>query len=218
MGVVKSRAYRSPRRAEQARLTRERILEAAQELFAVTGYATTTIAQIADRAGVAVQTVYAVFGTKRAILVAILETRVVGDDEDAALSEREEWKVVQRQREPRAAIRAFAHANRTVLDRIGTVWAVLHDAAAVDPDLRSLEKLSQEQRYSDLRLIAETLQGLGPLRSGLSLDKATDTIWAIASPDLCLQLLMERGWSTDDYEAWLGDILEAALLPQPTQG
>ena len=161
---------------------------------------------------------YAVFGNKRAILVAILETRVVGDDDDAALSEREEWKVVQGQREPRAAIRAFAHANRTVLDRIATVWAVLHDAAAVDPDLRSLEALSQQQRYSDLRLVAQTLLGLGPLRSGVSLDRATDTIWAIASPDLCLQLVTERGWSADEYEVWLGDILEAALLSQPTQG
>jgi len=217
MEVVKSRAYRSPRRREQARLTRQHILEAAQELFSATGYATTTIAQIADEAGVAVQTVYAVFGTKRAILVAILETRVVGDDDDAALSEREEWQVVQRQQEPRAAIRAFAHANRTVLDRIGSVWAVLHDAARVDPDLRALEKLSQQQRYTDLRLVAQTLHSLGPLRSGLSVDKAADTIWAIASPDLCLQLLTERGWNTDDYEAWLGDILEAALLPQPTQ-
>jgi AcrR family transcriptional regulator len=218
MGVVKSRAYRSPRRAEQARLTRQRILEAAQELFSATGYANTTIAQIADRAGVAVQTVYSVFGNKRAILVAILETRVVGDDDDAALSEREEWKAVQRQQDPRAAIRTFAHANRTVLDRIGTVWAVLHDAARVDPDLRSLEKLSQQQRHTDLRLVAQTLERLGPLRSGLSVDKAADTIWAIASPDLCLQLVTERGWNADDYETWLGDTLEAALLPQPTQG
>src|SRR3954453_23013384 len=139
MEVVKSRAYRSPRRREQARLTRQHILEAAQELFSATGYATTTIAQIADEAGVAVQTVYAVFGTKRAILVAILETRVVGADDDAALSEREEWQVVQRQQEPRASIRAIAHANRTVLDRIGSVWAVLHDAARVAPALPALE-------------------------------------------------------------------------------
>jgi len=218
MEVVKSRAYRSPRRAEQARLTRHRILEAAQELFSTVGYANSTIAQIADRAGVAVQTVYAVFGTKRAILVAILETRVVGDDDDAALSEREEWKAVQRQQEPRAAIRAFAQANRTILDRIGAVWAVLHDAARVDPDLRSLERLSQQQRYSDLRVVAQTLESLGPLRSGLSVDKAADTIWAIASPDLFLQLVAERGWHADDYEEWLGDMLEAALLPQPTQG
>src|SRR3954453_4209764 len=139
MAAVKSRSYRSPRRREQARLTRQGILEAALELFSATGYANTTIAQIAERAGVAVQTVYAVFGSKRAILVAILETRVVGDDDDAALSEREEWKAVQRQREPRAAIRAFAHANRTVLDRIGSVWAVLHDAARVAPALPALE-------------------------------------------------------------------------------
>ena len=62
------RPYSSTLRADQARLTRDRILAAAEELFLADGYGTTTIARVARQAGVAADTVYATFGSKRGIL------------------------------------------------------------------------------------------------------------------------------------------------------
>ena len=76
------------RRARKALATRRRILEAAETLFTRDGYATTTIAAIADQADVAVQTIYAAFGTKRAVLSELLAVRVVGDDDATPLKDR----------------------------------------------------------------------------------------------------------------------------------
>ena len=78
----------SPKRTEQAKATRRAILEAAQRLFLSNGYGTTSIRMIAEEAGVAVQTVYAVFGNKRQLVIELLENAVKGDDEPASVIER----------------------------------------------------------------------------------------------------------------------------------
>src|SRR4030065_1517079 len=61
-------------RKRQAQVTRNMIVAAAQALFLEQGYICTTIEVIAERAGVAVSTVYAIFGSKRGILRAIRDT------------------------------------------------------------------------------------------------------------------------------------------------
>jgi hypothetical protein len=71
------RRYHSPRRAEQAAVTRNAeqaavtrnaALASARELFVSKGYAATTVADIARHARVAVDTVYATVGRKPALL------------------------------------------------------------------------------------------------------------------------------------------------------
>ena len=88
------------RRELKARATRHRILDAAEVLFIRDGYAATAIAAIAAAADVAVQTVYAVFGTKRAILAGLLAARTVGDDDSAALSDRAVWRAMEDESRP----------------------------------------------------------------------------------------------------------------------
>jgi len=61
-------------RDEHAQVTRQRIADAARRLFLRSGYAATTLVEIAVEAGVAVQTVYAVFGSKAGILDALRES------------------------------------------------------------------------------------------------------------------------------------------------
>ena len=87
---------RPPNVEAQARDTRRSILDAALELFVATGYSATTIQGIAERAGVAVQTVYAVFGTKRELLRELIETRIAGGDEPLPIAERPEAQVGRR--------------------------------------------------------------------------------------------------------------------------
>ena len=86
--VEAKRRYVSTRRDEQARRTRRAILTAAEELFVAQGYGAKTLTQVAATAGVAVQTVYAVFGNKRQLLSDLLDVTVAGDDEPVALAER----------------------------------------------------------------------------------------------------------------------------------
>ena len=76
----KRRAYRSPRRREQAQATRRRMLAAAGRLLADHGYAGTTIGAVAREAGVAPETVYAAFGNKRTLVGELVQTAVRGGD------------------------------------------------------------------------------------------------------------------------------------------
>src|SRR4030065_1049405 len=62
-------------RKRHAQATRSMIVAAAQALFLEQGYICTTIEVIAERAGVAVSTVYAIFGSKAGILRAIRDAR-----------------------------------------------------------------------------------------------------------------------------------------------
>ena len=87
-------------RERKARETRRRILDAAERLFVRDGYASTTIVAIAEDGDVAVQTVYAVFGTKRAILTELLATRTAGEEEATPLRERADWKAMENETDP----------------------------------------------------------------------------------------------------------------------
>jgi AcrR family transcriptional regulator len=86
---VKPRAYNSPLRAERARQTRVRVLDAAAALFLEHGYPMTTLAAVGARAGVAADTVLHLFGSKRGLLKAVMDTVIGGDDEDLPLLERQ---------------------------------------------------------------------------------------------------------------------------------
>ena len=88
-GPVKKRAYDSPRRREQAAATRAAILDAALKLFEQQGYAATSVGAIAEEAGVALKTVYAVFGTKRGLLVALRSRLVRGSDDPVPVAQQE---------------------------------------------------------------------------------------------------------------------------------
>src|SRR5215475_10904619 len=81
--------YHSPRRAEQAVATRRAVLDAARELFIEQGYAVTTVADIARRARVAVDTVYATVGRKPALLREVLETAISGSDQAVPAGQRD---------------------------------------------------------------------------------------------------------------------------------
>ena len=98
--VVETRAYRSPRRDAQARLTRRRVLEAATASFLARGYAGTTMRAVAGGAGVSVATVELLFGTKVALLQAAIDVAIAGDDEPVAVLDRA-WADAARRAGPR---------------------------------------------------------------------------------------------------------------------
>ena len=74
--VKPRRRYDSSRRQAQAAQTRDDILAAAQEMFLDRGYARTTVANIAERAGVVVETIYRAFGGKAGLFKAVIEAAV----------------------------------------------------------------------------------------------------------------------------------------------
>ena len=200
------------RRARKALATRRRILDAAETLFTRDGYATTTIAAIAGQADVAVQTVYAVFGTKRAVLSELLAVRVVGDDDATPLQDRDHWRAMESETDPRRQLELLAAIATRIGERMGALYDVLAGAAGSDPEIAHIYRRQQQSRHDDQRRLARSLARKDALRPGLSEAHATDIMWAIANPAMHRRLVAERRWTGDEYEHWLAHTLTCALL------
>ena len=127
---VKKRAYRSTVRQEQAAQTRRRILDAAWSRFESAGYARTTIREIASEADVAVDTVYATFGTKARILTALIDARLNPGDDRVNVMERAEAQAVREETDPRRQIQLFARDIASISARVRPVFEILRTAAA----------------------------------------------------------------------------------------
>lgn len=210
---VKSRPYDTTNRQRQAAETRRRIFEAAQELFARDGYVTTTIAAIAEQAGVAIQTVYASTKSKRDILKGIIDLAISGEDEQVPVQAGSRWQEIETEPDARTKLRRLARLHREICVREAPVFAIMADAAGSDPEIRTLMHEMADQRYQDHHRLAKTLHQTGHIRPDLSSRRAADIIWTLANERTYLALVRDRRWSTQDYEDWLADQLIAALLP-----
>jgi AcrR family transcriptional regulator len=201
------RAYRSPRRREQAADTRRRVLEAAALLLSEHGYAGSTIAAVAREAGVSAETVYAAVGNKRTLVGELVRTSVRGDDDAPAAGQAgARAAAVAATQDER--LRIFAADVAARLERVGPVLHAL--SAASEPDLEELRLAVDRDRLAGMRAFAGMLARGGELRVGV--DAAAETVWALASPELHHALTARRGWSGDRYAAWLADTLGAALV------
>ena len=211
MVAAKKRKDDMVNRSRQAAETRRRIVEAAAGLFLGRGYAATSMNAIAAEAGVAVQTVYASMRTKRDILEAVIQLASRGQDE-VPIAAAASWQQMDNEADPREKLARFARIHREICEREAALFVVLETAAVVDPEIEPLVRDKERFRYQDQTWVARSLARRGQLRTGLSVRKAGDSIWALASERLYLALVKERGWSAEDYEAWLTAQLAAALL------
>ena len=211
---VNPRTYDNSRRAEQARATRRRIVDAARELLLAQGYATTTIAQVARAAGVSSETVQQGFGTKAALAKAVYDVTLVGDDEPVPLRERPEFQAVVVEADPVRKLAAYGAVGRTLWERLGPLMAVLMQGAqAGEPDLVALVATVRQESYAGASGLVTDLAARGALRPDLPVEQARDELWLLIQPDLWLLLLNERGWSLDAVQAWFTRTASAALLP-----
>ncbi|MBV9205600.1 MAG: TetR/AcrR family transcriptional regulator [Actinobacteria bacterium] len=205
------------RRARKALATRHRVLDAAETLFTRDGYAATTIAAIAEEADVAVQTVYAVFGNKRAILSELLTIRVAGDDHAVPLQSRAQWQAIEREPDPRRQLALLAALATQIGNRIASLYQVLAGAAGSDPEIAEVYRKQQQARYHDQQRLARSLARKGALKEDLTEATATDIMWAIANPNTHYALISERRWTPGQYQQWLARMLTSALLTSGTQ-
>lgn len=199
------RVYRSQLRDEKARQTRQRILEVARHSFVATGYAATTVAQIALEAGVAIDTVYATIGPKPVLFRLLLETSLSGTDEAVPAVQREYVQRVKAAASAREKLELYAEAVRHIGERLAPLHLVLRDAAAHAPELARIHDEIADRRARNMRLLARDLADTGELRSGLDIDEVADVIWTMNSPELYTLLVAERGWSAQRFQEWLGD-------------
>jgi AcrR family transcriptional regulator len=212
-GQRPKRRYDSTRRQVQARATRRQILEAARQLFTTRGYTGTTVEALAREAGVAVETVYATFGSKRTVLARLVDYAVGGDEEPIALLDRPGPQHVRAERDQQRQITLFAQDMAALVGRVGPLFEVMRGAALTEPEIAELLQRLLTARRSTMTVFVQWLESNGPLRSGLSPDDAADTVWALSSAEVHHLLTVDRGWPSEHYEQWLGDALNALLLP-----
>jgi AcrR family transcriptional regulator len=199
-------------RAEKARATRRRMRDAALRLFREHGYAATPMQAIAEEAGVAVQTLYFTFGTKRALLSEIFDVAIAGDEEPVATLDRPHVQALLDDPDPVAQLRAQAQITRVVYGRLAPALEVVRGAATADPDLAELWETSIKQRATVMERLIGALAAKAPLRDGIDQATAIDIGLALQGPELYEFLVGRRGWSPAKYEHWLADALIGQLL------
>jgi AcrR family transcriptional regulator len=210
--VKSRRPYRSPARAEGARRTRARIVEAARALFVERGFSDTTIAAIAEQAGVAPETVYATYRTKAALLEAVALHVVLRDDVAEEVLERRWVARLLRLPDLSARIASFARHTARTVELTSPIYAMIRAAGTGARELDDLQRRLLELRFRDQRRVMTAIAASHSLRPGLTVDEAADTFSALASPELRHILTAGRGWSQRRYARWLERTVTAALL------
>jgi AcrR family transcriptional regulator len=208
------RRYESPHRREQAAGTRRKVVEAAQALFLERGYAATTMAEIARAAGVVVETVYRSFGSKASLFGAVVEAALAGGFErsEVAVEDRPAIAAMIAESDPRRQVAMYAATQPGIHRRAGPLLRAVRDAAAIDAEVARVWAELEDQRYAGQARMAGLLASRGALREGLTVEGAADRIWVLSSLALHDLLVVERGWSPDDYERWLSEAMTRELL------
>ncbi len=204
--VKSRRSYNAAFRREQALVTHRRILDAARRLFVARGYAYVTMRDVADEAGVAVQTVHAVFGTKLGLAQGIVETALADVDPDMLGLIRQ----VDVAQDLTVTLRTVAAFARRVQERFADILLFMQQAG--DPQLLEVAERFDAVRVESLAPVISALARPGVLRAGLGAKEAADIIWALTSPEWYGLLVRRRGWDLDRWEENLGDTLGRLLL------
>ena len=200
------KAERVSHRQRQALETRRLIAQAARTLFSEHGYAATSIEGVAAEAGVAPRTVYATFGTKKAILGAICEDWLT----ESGVMETVAAGLAEPNLSRRLALVAYASRRQWESER--GVRAMLEGAAASDADVARMLAGWKSDRARSFRTIVAGLED--QLRDGLDGDRATALIRALTGGEIYAELVGAEGWTPSAYEAWLAGLLTEVLLPR----
>ncbi len=196
--------------------TRRRVLAAAIEVFAESGYAAATVTKIAERADVSVQSLYSSWGSKRGLLRGMMESQVIGNNpgsvnpDDMPLAILGTFDPVAA--DPRDLIAHATHQFRLLAQRAAVGFRTYAQAAAIDPEAASDWQSLMEVRRMSIRNLLATIDP-AHLRPGLTPEAAADTVWVIASPHTHQQLVGTAGFTYDEFEDWIRVTVCAALLP-----
>jgi AcrR family transcriptional regulator len=205
---VKPAATKAGRR-EQAAQTRVRILDGAYRLLIAGGYEATTMQMVAEAAGVAVQTVYFVFGTKARLLSEVENRVVLGDAPSEQWRERPWFAQMQQETDPRKLLAIFIEVDTDIKSRISPFVSALGSAFRSDPQSVAARDRGRDEFFG---LFVGRLETLGALRDGVTASHAMDIIRVINTTEAYADLTTRRGWTVADWMEWLTGLLAEQLL------
>ncbi len=199
-----ARSYSSPARSAQALRTRADVVAAAHELFVAQGWVATTMAGVAQRAGVARQTVYLMFESKQALLDVCIDQRLRGSGADMPVRDQPEYQAMgtgTTAERLTAGARWLAGAH----ERSAGIQRVLDQAAVTDPAAAARLVEREQGRWQEVAFAVGLVLGTKPTR------EFVDLVWTMASRDVWLKLVEQRGWTTSQWQAWFEGALTAAI-------
>ena len=206
------RPYDSSGRRSQAQRTRAEIIDKARDLFVEHGYTGTTMAALAARAGVSVETIYKSIGNKPAVLKAVLDVAIVGDDDTVPMLERPLVAQLRSEPDPR---KIFVRYGRHIVDswpRQVPLQLILRTAATVDTDAQRQWQAAQDERLTGMTAFANDLAQRGFLREDVDVAEARDILWTLTAPEQYEILVLQRGWPIEQVARFITDAMIGTLL------
>ena len=200
------RRYDASLCAERALGTRERILDTAKELFTARGVDKVTISEIAAAAAVSAPTVYALFQSKTGILKAVVE-RSFFNPRYTEIAQQAE-----KARDPEEILRITASISRVILDTERNEIGLMRGVSVLSSELRLIEAELEAVRFTLQEERAKRLVKTVPVARRLGLGRVRDILWMYTGRDVYRMLVLERGWSSDEYENWLAETLIRTLM------
>jgi AcrR family transcriptional regulator len=197
---------RIDRREQMALQTRADILQTARRLFAERGYAATSVNDIAEEASVAVQTIYSRLGSKRGIVMALLELI----DEEAGVPEAA--AAIATGSTPEDVLRTQNRLTRDLQERCGDIVGALIAAAALEPEVEQVVAEGLHRHRHGARVTINRIAELGGLRHDLPPDHAIALLSAATAHDAWYELVHAHKPSWDEAEQTLNDALTRAIL------
>lgn len=202
----KKRTYHSETRQIQAAQTKRRILDTARSLFQTEGFEELTIDQLAQAADVSAPTIYGLFQSKRGVLRALMNEALPPDQFETLVKE------AMAEKSPEKHLALSAKIARHVYDAERAQMAIFQGASILAPEFKELEKEREQRRYKRQEESIKLIAAQNSLAKGLEPSKARDILWAFTGRDMYRMFVVEQGWSSDEYETWLGELLVKTLM------
>lgn len=212
MEPVKGSTSPKARRRGSAKQTEWRIVKAAYELFRDQGYAATTMAQVAGRAGVAVQTVYFGFHSKPALLSRAYDFAVLGEEEPQPPQSQAWYRAMEAEPDLARALTHLVGGIGSVEQRVVPIELAARIASDADPETRRVMETHEGWRADGFRGMLEVLRAKAPLRPGVSVEQATDALLLFLGNDAYRFLVQDRHWTFDAWVDWTTGLLAEQLF------
>lgn len=209
--VKSSRPYDATRRRDTAARTRAAILDVAERMFLADGFTATTVAAIAEEAGVSQASIYKSFGGKPGLVRGLIDRGLRGEGPVAA--EDRSDRLQTQEPDPHRVMAGIGRLAAEVAPRVAPLQSLLIQAAHFDQETARLWDEISAERMARMRHNADALARRGFLREDISVRRAAETMWVYSSPELYQLLITELGWTTENYGAFIANALETALLP-----
>lgn len=199
-------------RREKAASTRRAIIRAAHVEFVESGFQGATMASIAQRAGVATQTVYFVFHTKPELISAVIDTAVMGESHPLPPQSTEWWQAMVEEPDAVEALRIFVRGAGALFARAATISEVLRAAALNDPEVRRTHELHENMRRIGFNQVLDILQTKAPLRADRTREQLIATFLVVCGDAVYHLYAVEQGWSHEEIMDWWCATLPGLLL------